>query len=282
MLRFFSWIPFALPLPLILLEQTKYEGYRPELADLSVRAAVVAVMAAALIGLLGGRSRWSVPAATLSVAAFLGVHNAIFRWIIPVEGEDRVWWIGLAAGAVAAFLGHLAGRSGPSLGRGWYAVALAALVYGVLVLPEFVRVGAEPATTSFGPVGAASAELPAGRHGVYALWGTDSCDVTADGKAVTVDRTAVPITDNSDSIVAVLVGTIELPQPAAVTASCDNAGLGPAPVFREPLQTLVYGSRVVLWATALLPGLLLLLGGWLSRRGGSARRGSATGARPAS
>jgi hypothetical protein len=279
-LRLVSWIPFALPLPLIVLEQTNHEGYRPGPSELSVAATVVAVAAALLMGALDGATARpriaSVVLVTMSAALYLALHDLIFRTLVPVEDGDPIGTLGLVLTLVAALLGHLiAARA--RLGRGWYAVALIATLFSVFAVPEFLRIGAELSTTSFGPVGAATVALPAGRHGVYSLYGTYTCDVTADGQPIEVDRTAVPITDNSDSIVTVLVGTIRLTAPVTVTVSCDNAGLGPAPVFRSPMQTLVYGSRAVPWAIAAAPGLLLGLGVWLSRRGGTARRGSATG-----
>jgi hypothetical protein len=162
-------------------------------------------------------------------------------------------------------------------------LAAAVTVLGALAVPEFARVGAELSTTRFGP---GDGDLAAGRHAVYAAWGTADCRVTVDGAELPVTEPAVPLTDNSDSIVTVLVGTVHLPRPgAAVTAACPAGQVGDLPEIRGPLAALVHLPGAVPPAVGAVPGLVIAA--WAVRRAvrdrvrrpaGTARRAPGTAA----
>jgi hypothetical protein len=79
----------------------------------------------------------------------------------------------------------------------------------------------------------------------------------------------VTLTDNSDSIVTVLVGTLEVTRAGRFAVTCRTDGfvtyqVGGRPEPAGALQPLVYGPRAVLWTLGILPGLLMA--GWTYAR----------------
>lgn len=268
---FVGWIPAGLVLPLVLLDAARYEGYRAEAAELTAAAMVVATVAGFVLGWCDGRSGRSFTVLLTGVAVaslgYLAVNDAMFRYVVPLGESGGFWLPGVAYAVLAATAGFVLGlvrrRPPRPVSAGRLAVLAAAVaVLGALAVPEFARIGAELATIRFGP---GDGDLAAGRHAVYALWGTTGCRVTADGAELPVAQPAVPLTDNSDSVVTVLVGTVRLPRAAAtVTADCPDGRVGDLPEIRGPLASVVHLPGAVPPAVGAVPGLLLA--GWALRR----------------
>ncbi|MEV6490644.1 hypothetical protein AB0M20_18730 [Actinoplanes sp. NPDC051633] len=279
-LAFLGWIPIGLVLPLVLVDGISSEGYPVGLLDMGPAAGGVAAGAGLGLGLLyGRRMRWVVLLTEVAfvAAGFLILHAFLYRVFVPAIG-DQQYWPGVAyavAGAAAGIgLGRLRPARTPSPpAPGLFAVALAVAIAGILVTANFVSIAAELATTGIGADSRSSpARLPAGRHAVFAPWGTGDCDVTADGKPVSVHKPRIRLTDNSDSIVTVFIGTFDLERPATVAASCQNAGLGDPPVTAEPMRTLIYEIPWLTWLYGILSGALTALGIRLARRAGRTHR----------
>lgn len=276
---FVGWIPAGWVLPLVALDAVRYEGYRVAASELTVAAMAVATVAGLLLGWCDGRAGRSftvlLPGVALAATGYLAGNDALFRYVVPLTGDGGFWLPGVAYAVLAAAAGFVLGllcRRVPrrATARRPLVVAAAVAVLGALSAPEFARVGAELATTRFGP---GDGDLAAGRHAVYAAWGTARCRVTVDGAEVPVTAPAVPLTDNSDSIVTVLVGTVHLARAAtAATAACPAGQVGDLPAIRGPLAVLLDLPAAVPPAVGALPGLLLA--GWAVRHRprGSVRR----------
>jgi hypothetical protein len=272
---FAAWIPAALMLPLVIGESTHHDGWTAEASDLSAPATVIAVLAALALGYAYSRRLpvWLLLAVTVLVTrAYLSLHELTLEYLLQVDGKlttllDLLWL--LIAAAAGLGLGRLRPAREPRRASAGSAIgaAAAAGIVGLLLTHSFVTIAAEAATTGIGTGGrSAPAQLPAGEHALFTLWGSGECDVTADGEPVELDRPRIQLTDNSDSIVNVFVGTFTLGRPATVAASCDNASLGAPPVTREPMRTLIFGPPVWMWLIGLLTGVLTGLSMWLSRR----------------
>jgi hypothetical protein len=168
-------------------------------------------------------------------------------------------------------LGHGGGPPGPGGGtvsrRRLLAVAAVVGLVGAFLVPEFLRVGAELAITRFSPgVGVTVAggervtvRLDAGRHAMFGYFGGRPCSL---GDGISLSRPAVPLTDNSDSIVTVLLGTFELEAARSVEVACDGQpgesfGIGRPPEVPGLLGPLVLGAPGVPLGIGLLPGLVI-------------------------
>ncbi|WJK39261.1 hypothetical protein O7608_22705 [Solwaraspora sp. WMMA2056] len=309
----------GLMLPLIWLDAVGHEGYRPERAELATAARVVAAGLGLGVGyLVGVRSspglervavvrRWAIAAGAGAGAAVahLVADEATYRYVIPVEsarvdGTDPVaamawaWLVGalLAVGAATVGFGIGLFRRDDTRGRGrgWYAVAAAGAVAGLLAVPEFVRVGAELATARFLPAGFVTVPvgqpvpvvLPTGRSAIFRdhgqEWSAEDCQVTDSGGArIRVRAPSVPFTDNSDSIVTVVLGTVEVSSTTSVTVECQGLPgqvyqVGAAPTVDGPLGPLLHVPAWVLPVGGALPGLVLAVAVALVRRGQSSAR----------
>lgn len=264
---FAGWVLAGLVLPLVLLDAGKYEGYRPEPPELTAAGAVVAAVAGFVLGWCDGRAGRPVAVlltgVAVSSAAYLALNDLVFRYVVPLGEGGRFWLPGVAYAVLAATAGFVLGLlrrrpARPLSARRLAVLAAAVTVLGAVTVPEFARIGAELATVRFGP---GDRDLTAGRHAVYASWGTGGCRVTADGAELPVAEPAVPFTDNSDSIVTVLVGTVDVPPGAAVVrADCPEGRVGDLPVIRGPLAAVLDLPGAALPAIGAVPGLLL--GGW--------------------
>jgi hypothetical protein len=267
------WVWLALLVTPVWLDGSRYEGYRPDGADLWLTGTSVAVVAGLALGWVHRRRRLArlliLMAATTVVYA--GASLLVYRRLIPLEpglpgGLPLLLMVTLPV--VAAGLGFGAGSlvrrpPGELSERQGYAVSALTIVVGAYAMTGFVQIGAEWATTRFVPPGASAAsslELPAGRHAVFATYNDQppSCTITdARGEAVPIRRPSVELTDNSDSIVTVLFGVFDLSAPGRVDVDCPRAQIGPPPQVRGPL------GDVILWPIGLLlligaaPGLLL-------------------------
>lgn len=251
--------------------------------------------------------RWAIAGGTAAGAAVahLVADEATYRFVIPVEstrvdGADPVaamawaWLVGvlLAIGAATVGFGIGLFRWDDTRGQGrrWYAVAAAVAVAGLLAVPEFVRVGTELSTTRFLPARVVTVPvgqpvpvvLPTGRSAIFRdygqEWSAEDCRVTdADGTPITVRMPSVPFTDNSDSIVTVMLGTVEVPSTTSVTVECQGLPgrmyqVGAAPTVDGPLGPLLYVPAWVLPVGGALPGLVLAVAVALVRRGQSSAR----------
>ena len=261
---FLGWIPAGLVLPLVLLDAARYEGYRPEPPEITAAAAVAAAMAGFVLGWCHGRAGRPfvvlLTGVALSATAYLAVNDVLFRWVVPLGEGDRFWLPGVAYAVLTATAGFVLGLrrrrpARPLSARRLAVLAAAAAVLGALAVPEFARIGTELATVRFGP----GVDGPAaGRQGVYAPWGTGACRVTADGAELPVTAPAVPYTDNSDSIVTVLAGTVEVPPGTSrVAVDCPGGQVGDPPVIRGPLAAVPGLGAAVLPATGAVPGLVI-------------------------
>ncbi|MEE6259203.1 hypothetical protein [Plantactinospora sonchi] len=309
-------IPAGLVLALVWLDGRHYEGYRPELSELTGAATVAAAGVTLLLGYLHGagvpadadrptrgRNLLLVLGAGAALTALtLLANDVLYRYVVPLDADltnNRPWspgrWLTVVAlpvlvGALGYGLGLLRGqaarpaddRARPLSGRRWLLAAVVVAVGGLLVVPDFVRVGAELATGRFVPAGAvtvASSErtsvpLASGRHAVFRLYGGDlsasQCTlVDARGGTLRLAEPSVLFTDNSDSIVTVLLGTFDVPAAGAVTVECrggphETYQVGGLPEVRGPLPALVYGPTVLPPLIGVLPGVLLAAGWFLA------------------
>ncbi|MFY1649772.1 hypothetical protein ACN27J_02580 [Solwaraspora sp. WMMB762] len=177
-------------------------------------------------------------------------------------------------------------------GRDRYLFVAAGLVglVGLVAFPEFVRVGAEPATVRFLPATAVSlpagqpvtVDLPTGRTAIFRTYGrqlsTQECRVIGPtGAELPVTAPTVAFTDNSDSVVTALLGTIEVPSSSSVSVTCQSMPghryqIGPAPAVDGPLGPLLYVPSWVLRSVGALPGLALTAWGAVARWGQSSAR----------
>jgi hypothetical protein len=168
-------------------------------------------------------------------------------------------------------LGHGGGPPEPGVGpvsrRRLLAVAAVVGLVGAFLVPEFLRGGAELAITRFSPgVGVtvaggerATVPLDAGRHAMFGYYGSRPCSL---GDGISLSRPAVPLTDNGDSIVTVLLGTFELDAARSVEVACDGQpgesfGIGRPPEVPGLLGPLVLGAPGVPVGVGLLPGLVI-------------------------
>jgi hypothetical protein len=336
-----GWIPAGLILGLLWLDAGEYEGYRPEMSELTIAATGAAALAALVLGFVCGSRAPASPArvlAVLSAGAILAVaelaaNEVLYRYVIPLGEEPGRWstshlvWP-VCAAAAGLGLGLLRRRSAeqdlvgtrpratdagaapgslppatddrPALwivdtgesissagrpGAGDRAgevdrlrqarrrliVAAAVALAGFLAVPQFVRIGAELATRSLVPAGAVpigsgqriTIPLTAGRHALFALSGSEGCELTdASGRRLGLTRPAIALTDNSDSIVTELSGWFEVRQPGPVTVACtgapgDSYQVADLPRIDGPLESLVYSPAALLYGIGLLPGALL-------------------------
>lgn len=303
-----GWIPAALLLTPGWLAAGQHEGHRPDRAEVVTLAAVVVAVAGLVLGAHHGRrtapgagaaaiGRRLAPvlAAAAGVAVvYFAAGDAVFRWVIPLAADlrDGPSWVPLIPVPVAtAALGFGAGllrRRPPAVvpARRWYRVAGAAAILGVYGVTGFVGHGAEMATARFVPARtttAASVELPAGRHAVFARYNDQpgSCTVTgADGNGIAVRQPSVRFTDHGDGVVTVLFGVFDLPRAGRVAVACPGGEIGAPPEVRGPLGSLVFVPVAVLWLIGLMPGALLALAVW--RRARQPRPGALAGAPPVS
>ena len=342
-----GWIPAGLILGLLWLDAGEYEGYRPEMSELTVAATGAAALAALILGFMCGSRAPTSPArvlAVLSAGAVLAVaeltaNDALYRSVIPLGEETGQWGTShvvwpVCAAAAGLGLGLLrrrsaeqdlvgtlpraadnspapwiadtgestlsAGRPGanevdrPRQARRRLIVAGVVALAGFLAVPQFVRIGAELATVSFVPAGAVpvgsgqriTIPLAAGRHALFALYGSEGCELTdAAGHGLGLTRPAIALTDNSDSIVTELSGWFEVRQPGPITVACTGAPgdayqVGDLPRIDGPLASLVYAPAALTYGIGLLPGALLAawaLASTRRRRTGPDRLRSTTG-----
>ncbi|MEO3742528.1 hypothetical protein [Plantactinospora sp. B5E13] len=306
-------IPAGLIVALVWLDSGSYEGYRPELSELTGAATLVAAGVALLFGYrygirvpaetdrsaLGRRLLLVLAGGTVLTLLTLLVNDLLYRYVVPLDADltnNRPWsilrWLAAVAGpALVGAFGYGLGlrrrptatppdnRVRPPSGRRWVLVAALGLA-GLWAVPEFVRVGAELATGRFVPAGAATVAsgartavpLGPGRHAVFRLYGDDlsagQCTLTdAGGGRLRLSEPSVLFTDNSDSIVTVLLGTFDVPAAGPVTVDCrggpyETYQVGGLPEVRGPLPALVYGPTALPPLIGLLPGVLLATG-WL-------------------
>jgi hypothetical protein len=274
-----GWIVAAILFTPVWLDNSRYEGFRPEGDDIWPMAIGFAVAAGLLLGFayLGGRLVWVLAATAVTAAIYLGATVLVYRYVIPV-GLTGGWAMALVvvlpvAGAALGFgAGSLVRRpAGRSSGGRRYVVALLVALAGVSAVTGFVRVGAEWATVRFEPAGTSAAtelDLPAGRHGVYATYNDQPgpCVITDNrGGRIEVRQPGVEFTDNSDSIVTVLFGVFDLPAAGRVAVDCPRTRIGGLPDVRGPLGHLVFWPIAVLIGIGVLPGLLLAAGSLVRR-----------------
>ncbi|MGI5213080.1 hypothetical protein [Plantactinospora sp. CA-290183] len=320
-------IPAGLFLALVWLDGSRYGGYRPELSELTGAATVVAAVLALLLGYLHGAE---IPAdadrsvlrrrlllvlgvGAAATALTLLANDALYRYVVPLDADltnnrsrpAGPWLAGMTypvlVGALGYGLGLLRRQAAaptvdgpqPPPGRRWLLAAVAVAVGGLLVVPDFVRVGAELATGRFVPDGAVTVAggqrttvpLAPGRHAVFRLYGgdmsTSQCDlVDARGGTLPLSEPSVLFTDNSDSVVTVLLGTFDVPGAGPVTVTCqdgpyDTYQVGGLPEIRGPLTSLVYGPAALPPLIGVLPGVLFA--GWLLIRRRVKRDGDRVG-----
>lgn|GEM_PF-1809419 len=263
------------------------------------------------------RSAAALAAAGAVAVTYLTANELTYRFVVPLGSADPSdrpvvsagdWLAGVGWSVTAAAAGFVLGLAwrratsstvtpvtGPTAttgtaGRGRYLVAAAVLV-GLFSFPEFVRVGAELATVRFLPATAVSlpvgqpvtVDLPAGRSAIFRTYGrqlsTQECRVVGPtGAELPVTAPSVAFSDNSDSVVTVLLGTVEVPSSSSVSVTCQGMPghryqIGPAPTVDGPLGPLLYVPSGVLWSVGALPGLTLAA--WLAverRRGQSSAR----------
>jgi hypothetical protein len=232
-------------------------------------------------------------AATVAAALYLTANAALYRYVIPLPadlGGDGSRPADVLPAVCAAVVGFGVGllrrrtvirRADPytppkRLSTGWWFV-LAALVglLGMMAVPEFVRIGAELATSRFVPAESPTAdsgervtvELGPGRHAVFRPYGRDTsvaqCDLTdGAGRDLPLTEPSVPFTDNNDSIVTLLLGTFDVPAAGPVTVECrgdpsDIYQVAGLPEIQGPLEPLVYVPTALLSGIGVLPGVLL-------------------------
>lgn len=288
-----GWIPAGLVLGLLWLNAGEYQGYRPEMGELTAAATGAAVLASLVLGFTCGSRAPATVARVLAVLAAgaalavaeLTANDALYRYVIPLGeqggrwGTPQVIW-SVCAAAAGLGLGLLRRRAdladGPVPGprrspRRHLVVAGAVALAGFLAVPEFVRIGAELATSTFVPAGAVAIgsgqrvalPLAAGRHALFASYGGAGCELTdAAGRELSLTHPAVPLTDGNDGAVTELSGRFELPRPGTVTVECTGAPgdiyqIGAPPQVDGPLEALVYGPTAVLLGFGGLPGTLL-------------------------
>ncbi|AGZ43561.1 hypothetical protein [Actinoplanes friuliensis] len=280
----FGWIPAALLTAPVVLDASEYGGYRPDSDDLVMAVTVLAAIAGLCLGYAAARRR-TAPLAGLVLIVVAAVvcfvaNDAVYRWIVPLAQDLREggWGpLNVLAVVVAAAAGFGLGlfrkpREAPLSRRLLLVAAALTAVAGLVVVPEFVRVGGELSTSTFVPPGTtlidggqrATVQLDAGRHALFGYFGSEPCDL---GRKLS--RPSVEFTDNSDSIVTELLGTFELPQAGPVTVVCggrpgERFEVGDLPVIRGPLSHLVYAPVGVPLGLGLLPGALLAA--WALRR----------------
>ncbi|ROT26274.1 hypothetical protein [Micromonospora sp. HM5-17] len=303
-----GWIGLGLALALVTLDASRYEGYRPDPSELINAATLVAAVAGLLLGYVHGvrtREPGGVPgvprrlAVLLAVAAVVAAlhllaNDLLYRYVVPLPADlrnNRTSPVGLVVSGLgfpllAALLGfgvgllrrRVTGSAPTDAGRPastwrWWVLVVAVGAVGLFTAPEFVRVGAELATTRFGGSLASTASgeratvwLPSGRYAVYRSYGGTmsavACELTGpDGRALALARPAVVFTDNSDSAVTMLLGTFDLDSAGEVSLSCrdrpgDTFDIGFPPRIRGPLEPLVYAPTAVLPGIGLLPGVV--------------------------
>ncbi|MFG1605056.1 hypothetical protein [Actinoplanes sp. NPDC049265] len=274
-----GWIVAALLLTPVWLDNSGYEGFRPEGGDIWLTATVFAVVAGLMLGFAyrAWRLVWVLALTAVSAAVHLGAVVLVYRYLIPVElsgGLPTVLVVVLPV--VGAALGFGAGTlvrrpAGWASGGRWWVVVLLVAIGGVYAVTGFVRVGAEWATERFLPADASTAttlDLAAGRHAVYATYNDQPspCVITdSRGGRVEVRQPTVEFTDNSDSVVTVLFGVFDLPRAERVRVDCPRTQIGSPPDVRGPLGRAIFWPIAVLVAIGALPGLLLAAGS-LARR----------------
>ncbi|WP_326554056.1 hypothetical protein [Micromonospora sp. NBC_01813] len=301
----------ALILTLIWLDASHHTGYRPERSELVAAARVVAVVAGLVIGFTAAvRTAELVrpPALALRALPVMATAGAVALWclvldeilyrqVIPLEPAA----VDAASAVVPALLTAGSAAAAATVGFGiglpfrwsptrstrspaWYLLAVALAYAGLLVVPEFVRVGTEFATVRFLPAAAVDlpvgqpvpVDLPAGRSAIFRLWGrqlsTDECRVTgAVGDELPVTAPSVFFTDNGDGIVTVLLGTVEAPSSMSVVVVCQGPPghsyqIGAAPTVDGLLGPLLHVPTWVLWVLGALPGLVLAGATAMARR----------------
>ncbi|MEV6692240.1 hypothetical protein AB0M35_12315 [Micromonospora sp. NPDC051196] len=192
-----GWTTAGLALALVVLDAGRYEGYRPEPAELTAAAKVLAIGTAVVAGhhgrvsgLRGALLRVLVVA--VGTATLFLVGNALlYRYVVPLGASldiARTWattvgWtmlagaLGVGAGAAwraatgPADVGPRSGegrsRAGPvDVGppgssfwvRRWWVVGGLIGLAGLFVVPEFVRVGAELSVVRFVPADAVAVD----------------------------------------------------------------------------------------------------------------------------
>ncbi|MER7169593.1 hypothetical protein ABT336_26500 [Micromonospora sp. NPDC000207] len=181
------WTPFGLIVTLVMVDAASYEGYRPELTELTTAATVLAVATGSALGLAyalrapcvrGIHSKFVhvLPAMAAAVAAgalVLATNEFVYSYVIPIGARGGIgsWATALSAAVLAIVLELLieqpqseetpsevlpAPRPG-SIGRRLLLAVVVGLV-GVTVVPEFVRIGAELSTVRFYSEGAVNIE----------------------------------------------------------------------------------------------------------------------------
>lgn len=182
-------IPAGLIVALVWLDSGGYEGYRPELSELTGEATLVAAGVALLFGYwsgvripaetdrsaLGRRLLLVLAGGTVLTLLTLLTNDLLYRYVVPLDADltnSRPWstlrWLAAVAGpALVGAFGYGLGlrrrpqaappdTTRPPSGRRWLLVAAVVGVGGLWAVPEFVRVGAELATARFVPAGAAT------------------------------------------------------------------------------------------------------------------------------
>ncbi|MEU6023053.1 hypothetical protein [Micromonospora sp. NPDC047134] len=316
-----GWTAAGLVLTLVVLDAGKYEGYRPELAELTTAAKLLAIGTAVAAGHLCVVRDGRVPGlrgallrvlvvAVGTATLFLVGNILLYRYVVPLGASldlARTWaptvgWTTLAGAlGVGAGVAWLVTRGPADLGapgswvRRWWVVAGLIGLAGLFVVPEFVRVGAELSVVRFVPADAVAVghgqgvavRLSEGRHAVYRSYEPNAsarqCTIVDQkGDELAFSEPAVPFTDNSDSIVTLLLGTFEVPEGGPVFVTCHAAGyvdhqVAGLPEARGPLPQLVYGPAALVSGIGILPGVLVAAGlltcRWRHRRTGAVSPG---------
>ncbi|MET0495792.1 MAG: hypothetical protein ABW000_21915 [Actinoplanes sp.] len=94
-----GWIPAGLILGLLWLDAGEYEGYRPEMSELTIAATGAAAVAALVLGFMCGSRAPTSPARVLAVlsagavlaVAELSANDALYRYVIPLGEEPGQW-----------------------------------------------------------------------------------------------------------------------------------------------------------------------------------------------
>jgi hypothetical protein len=190
------WIAVTVPVPLVFFDLTHRWEERPDastvqwwtLAALPVLAFVAATRWTARAGArpTGTALVATIVVATLIAAVYLCLSLAIYSWIIPLP--DPVGWtsaLGLPLAAVGAAMGSsIRPRDGDQNrrpGRRWYGIGAVIAVFGAVLAPITVRLGAQDSTIRYdeGKYGSVQSGAPVGQPiaralpaaGRYAIYG---------------------------------------------------------------------------------------------------------------